>query len=92
MKRFFILLLFSPLGLHAQQEARSIQYNKKYLDLKIASLEKYAMKVDRQQQRLLRRLERKEKKLLDKIQRKDSVQHAVLMRESVDFDCLFRSC
>ena len=83
---FVSLLLLSVNGY--SQEEETVHYAKKYLDINIKSLNKYAKRVERQQHSLLRRLERKERKLERQLKRNDSAAYIAYTSQSLSYDSI----
>lgn len=67
-----------------------MHYARRYVDINLTTLERYAKKVDREQSRLLARLARKEKQLKRRLRRKDSLAYEKTQSQPVSFDSISR--
>lgn len=72
----------------SEENELTFRYGKRYLDLNIRALDKYAARLKRQQSHMLSRLARKERRLMHKLQRSDSAAYARLRGEGRSFDSL----
>lgn len=85
---YYIVLLFLPLSVFAQEEQPPIYYSKKYLDLNIHALEQSQKRIDREQHRLLKKLKKKEARLAHKLQKEDSASFARYQRNELTYDSI----
>ncbi len=85
----FLLLVTGSISAYAQDATEGIEHATTYLDHRTAALDKYLLRSDRIQQRLLRRLQKKEKRMLARLAAKDSVAYQQYINSrSVSFDSI----
>lgn len=80
-----ILFTFLTFFLHAQEEGGIVYYGKKYIEINIHSLDKYAKRIHRQQVKLLKKLSRKEQHLLRQLKKSDSAAYVKLQNNPQSF-------
>jgi hypothetical protein len=71
-----------------EEQEVAFRYARRYLDLNIRSLDKYTVRLKRQQSRMLSRLARKETRVMARIEDKDSAAYARLRSQGPSFDSL----
>lgn len=85
---FFLFgIVFSAM---AQENEQVYVQGKRYLELNIHSLDKYARRIERTQKHLLKQLKRKEERLARKLLRTDSAAYARLKAQPLSFDSISR--
>jgi len=86
----FLLFLFllASHTIKAQEESAVITQGNRYVSLKIKSLYKLNDRLERQQQRLLKKLRRKEYRLLAKLKDKDSLAYTRISHQPLTYDSI----
>ena len=91
--RFFCFLLLAlafTFGVHAQENEQVYIQGKRYIDINIHSLDKYAKRIERTQQRLLNTLKRKEQRLATRLKHTDSAAYARFKSDPLTYDSISR--
>jgi hypothetical protein len=83
-----MLLVFLACPVNAQEEGTIITKGNRYISLRIKALNKYNARLERQQQRLLKKLKRKEDRLLAKLKDRDSLAYARLSHKRLTYDSI----
>lgn len=90
LRAFLCLTILScSVTAYAQENGEVLIQGKRYLDINIRSLNKYAIRIERTQKQLLRRLKRKEQRL-ERLLHTDSAAYARFMQQPVNFDSISR--
>jgi len=84
----FIYCLTLPFSAISQEETTTVYQGKRYLDLKINSLDKYNARLEQHQSRLLKKLKRKEARLATKLKAQDSAAYAKYKQQSPSYDSI----
>lgn len=91
-QRIFFLILACFLTItsatSAQENEQVYIQGKRYLDINIHSLDKYAKRMERTQKQLLNKLKRKEQRLARRLRRTDSVAYARLKNDPLTYDSI----
>src|SRR5215217_7819719 len=72
----------------AQENEQIYIQGRRYMDLNIRALDKYAKRIERTQQHLLRKLKRKEQRLAKRLLRTVSAAYARLKSQPLSFDSI----
>lgn len=88
MPLMFLLCAVAVNGVQAQENEPVFIQGKKYIDLNVRSLDKYARRLERTQKNLLKKLQRKEQRLAKKLLRTDSAAYARLKAQPLSFDSI----
>jgi hypothetical protein len=83
-------LMFPQAPLHAQESAQVYIAGRRYLNLNIHSLDKYAARFERTQRQLLHRLARRERCLARRLGRTDSAAYARYLANPLTYDSIVR--
>ncbi|MEI8280206.1 MAG: hypothetical protein WCG87_10625 [Bacteroidota bacterium] len=80
----FAVFSISP-SIHAlaQEEGNAVYASKHYVDMRLHDLNKYNHQIEKQQDRLLKKLQRKENKFANKLKQMDSTAYAKLKSQLV---------
>ena len=85
---FVVILAILPFCTYAQENEQVYIQGRRYLDLNIHSLDKYAKRLERTQHRLLSKLKRKEQRLAKKLLHTDSAAYAKLRANPLTYDSI----
>lgn len=84
----YVILVTSSIA-NAQEENSAVyQAGKRYVSLNIKSQNKFANKVQKQQDKLLKKLCKQEKRFANKLKRNDSAGYARYLQQPLTFDSL----